>query len=273
MITTWQLILSAAVLAYLATAAVLALITMRRQASWRTPVMRVMVAHALAGNIVVLVWRAWQAGADEAFRHSFDSILLFATLLAGLAALSPLIGRLGALHVLLLPVAAAVQASAFLAIGEHAVRLPYKPWFITHMASMILGATCFAAGGVAGMAYLWVNRRLRNKRPQPALGAMPPLESLEVFGRRMVALGFGLLTFGILTGICGIAHNTEQWRLFAHDPLVIFTGVMWVLYAAALLGLRLKPDLRGRRAAWLAVWSLVLLMFVFVLADVFSQTH
>jgi len=272
-ITTWQLILSAAVLAYLVTAAVLALLPMLRRTNWRVPVMRVMVGHALAGNIVVLVWRAWQAGADEAFRHSFDSILLFATLLAGLAALSPVIGRLGALHVLLLPVAAAVQASAFMTIGEHVVRLPYKPWFIAHMASMILGATCFAAGGVAGVAYLWVNRRLRNKQPQPALGAMPPLESLEVFGRRTVAIGFGLLTFGILTGICGVAHNTEQWRLFARDPLVIFTGVMWLLYAAALLGLRLKPDLRGRRAAWLAVWSLVLLMFVFVLADVFSQTH
>jgi ABC-type uncharacterized transport system permease subunit len=272
-ISTWQLILSAAVLAYLVTAAVLAVLQMRRRADWRGPVMRVMIGHALAGNIVVLIWRAWAAGPEEALSHSFDSILLFATLLAGLAAFSPVIGRLGALHVLLLPVAAAVQASAFLTIGEHTVRFAYKPWFITHMASMILGATCFAAGGVAGMAYLWVNRRLRNKRAQPVLGTMPPLESLEVFGRRMVVIGFGLLTFGILTGICGIAHNTEKWRLFAHDPLVIFTVVMWLLYAAALLGLRLKPDLRGRRAAWLAVWSLVLLMFVFVLADVFSQTH
>ena len=273
MITTWQLILSAAVLAYLVTAAVLALVQIRRQANWRGPVMRVMVGHALVGNIVVLIWRAWAAGAEEALSHSFDSILLFATLLAGLAAVSPVFGRLGALHVLLLPVAAAVQASAFLTIGEHAVRFSYKPWFITHMASMILGATCFVAGGVAGMAYLWVNRRLRNKQSQRVLGAMPPLESLEVFGRRTVAIGFGLLTFGILTGMCGIAHNAEQWRLFARDPLVIFTGVMWLLYATALLGLRLKPDLRGRRAAWLAVWSLVLLMFVFVLADVFSPTH
>ena len=121
-ITTWQLILSAAVVAYLVTAAVLALVQIRRQANWRGPVMRVMIGHALVGNIVVLIWRAWAAGAEGALSHSFDSILLFATLLAGLAAISPVFGRLGALHVLLLPVAAAVQASAFLSIGEQTVR-------------------------------------------------------------------------------------------------------------------------------------------------------
>jgi ABC-type uncharacterized transport system permease subunit len=271
-ITTWHLVLAAVGLAYLTTAAAAAIWQVFRARAWGGPVVRVMVGHAVVANVVLLVWRAWAGGAGGAFRHSFESMVLFATLLSMLGLVSPAIGRLRGLHVLILPVAAVVQAACFASVGKEGVSFEYEPWFITHMASLILGATCFGVGGVAGMAYLLVDRRLHNGQGGIAGGQMPPLESLEQFGRRMTMIGFALLTFGILTGICGIAH-TKDWLLFMGDPLVILTFLMWLLYGVALVVIGLKPQLRGRRAAWMAVWSFALLVFVFVLAGSFSRTH
>ena len=272
MIGTWHLILSAMALGCMLIAAVAAVHGLRSPRRWHGPVMAIMTGQAILVNVALLMWRAWDLGLVDSVWTLYQALTVFATLVAGLALVSQATRRMRGLHVLLLPLAAVLQAACFTALDRDTLAPTMKPWFVVHMASIVLGATGFSAGAMAGLAYLMVNRRLRRRLPAMLGGPMPSLETLEVFGRQTTWIGFVLLTFGILTGVCGVAHSGE-WARYLRDPFVVFTGVAWLLYAAALVAIRVQPSLRGRRAAWLAVWWFVVLAVVFFVAGMASSTH
>ncbi len=206
----------------------------------------------LVAGAGLVIWRVTAAGTLLAV-SGFDAMILIAWLMAAEVLAVRWAGRLNGVDAFFLPMAAALQAGSLLMIRSGASGAHYlHAWHIVGHAMVILVAgACFVASGLAGLAYLFVHRAMRSRRQLSVLGRLPPLESLERFGRRMVAAGFPLLTFGILTGVCAIAHTPPEDR---EREMMMASGTLalWVVYGIAMLIVWVRPRFRGHRAAMLA---------------------
>jgi HemX protein len=135
--------------------------------------------------------------------------------------------------------------------------LKHSSWVEFHAALGAISYGAFALAFVVGVMYLLQEHQLKSRRLMPAFMEMPALMQLDVINVRLMILGFALLTVSMIGGV--ISH-----RILGHVPVpkVIWAWVVWIVYGAALLA---RPVLgwRGRRTAWLAIISFVLLLASF----------
>jgi ABC-type uncharacterized transport system permease subunit len=270
----WEYVISGVGTVGLLVAAAMAVYGVAASAK-RAAVVSVFAALAVvAVDFVRVATPALAHGAGGAMRQSYESNLL----LAGLIALVGVLGRrtatLRGVDVILFVVAAVVQFASLFQIGVPGIGVEYKSWFISHPLAFALGATCYAGAGAAGAVYLLVERLLRRKRQLTLVGRLAPLESLERFGRWALTIGFPCVTYGVLTGFCQLVrqHNPGplDWLL---DPVVVFTLVLWVVYAVAAFAIWFRPRMRGRRGAFLSAVSVAVLVVGFIVAGHLSTLH
>lgn len=133
-------------------------------------------------------------------------------------------------------------------------------WMVFHTTSTYVGLLSCAIGAIAGAMYLFVQRRLKAKQAVP--GRLASLETLESLIIRSATLGFVLLTLSLISGVVLVARDPGatalgiDWWL---SPKVLLATLAWAVYAL-LMNVRHASAFRGRRAAWLAIAGLVLLM-------------
>lgn len=139
-----------------------------------------------------------------------------------------------------------------------------------HIWVTMLGYGFFVASFVAGALYLLQERNLRVKRWGPLYYRLPSLEVLDIWGGRFVYVGFSLMTIGLAAGIA-FARATWQhlWRL---DPKVLFTLLVWLLYAGYLL-MRNLWGWGGRKAAWWSVIGTAGLLINYLVVNALSSLH
>lgn len=132
-----------------------------------------------------------------------------------------------------------------------------------HITSSLLGFGVVMLAGAAAGFYLFVERRLKEKR-LPAVGRLPSLEVLDAVGHRLLLVGFPLLTFTVVTGGMFFARLQQA----SGDSLtrVLLGYATWALVAAVLL-VRALWGWRGRRSAYgtlagVMCLSLVLLVYI-----------
>ncbi len=246
----------------------------RHQVRWATPMLRLAATVAILTDLVHLLVVTQRAGAVEALQSNFSATVLMSLLIGAVALGTHLSSALKALDGFLFIVATVLSFSALATTGQPAADMTDRPWFISHALAFALSATCFIAGGAAGIAYLLVNRMLRRKRRTGLVGSVASLESLERFGRWMPILGFPLFTYGILTGLCGVAHrqdlNLTAWYL---DPTFILSIIAWAIYAYLTVASLYGPHIRARRAAMLSTYGLGLIVVVFFVREFWSRLH
>ncbi len=142
----------------------------------------------------------------------------------------------------------APQALAFLLASrfvgtvadEPRLRSAFLPF---HVVSNLLGIALFTLAFAAAVAYLVQEHRLKSKHFE-GVERLPPVDALDRAEHRFLALGFPLLTIGILTGTIWareIAGGTGIAR-------ASIAYASWVLIGGVLL-LRAAAGWRGRRAA------------------------
>ncbi len=202
-------------------------------------------------------------GAIETFRHDYESAVLLATLLGLMGIGTYLSASLRGLDGFLFLAAALLDFGALMVIDQATSMASYRPWYVSHGLAFAVSAACFIASGIAGVAYLLVYHVLRSKHDLSLVGGVPSLEALERFGCRLLAIGFPLFTYGILTGLCGLAHRSDlgdtRWYL---DTAVLLSLLVWVVYACGLAAVLFVPQLRGRKAATLASGAMVLVVVI-----------
>jgi ABC-type uncharacterized transport system permease subunit len=155
-------------------------------------------------------------------------------------------------------------ASRWASGGEraiHPLRSVLLPW---HVAANLGGVALFTLASATAVAYVIEERLLKEKKLEGAFRRFPPLEALDRAGHRFLAIGFPLLTFGVLTGSLW-AHEVEAGGASAIARAAL-GYVSWGLFGSVLL-LRAAAGWRGRRAAYgtllgFAVTVLVLLLYV-----------
>ena len=144
------------------------------------------------------------------------------------------------------------------------------PLFIIHVAAMAAGLSCMLIGCGAGLAFLYLERKIKRKKSlNKLIDDFPPLAGLDRAGRLAVLWGFPLFSIGLVAGF--IWAGRAWGEAFSWDIKEIASGLIWLVYAA-LLYIRLKGSC-GRRPAQLAVWIFGLSLFSLLVVNVFLPSH
>lgn len=140
---------------------------------------------------------------------------------------------------------------------------------IWHVGVTVLAYTSCFASSLFGSLYLFQERNLRRKRWGPLYYTLPSLEVLDNWSVRFAAAGFPMLTLGVAGGI---ALANRSWASLWHlDPKVLFTLLVWLVYAGYLL--RRRGGWGGRKAAWWVVLGGGALLVNYYLINLASQLH
>lgn len=114
-----------------------------------------------------------------------------------------------------------------------------------HISTSLLGLAAFSVACAMAVAFLIQERQLKARRLGGLFHRLPPLDLLDSYAHRCIAVGLPALTLGVITGHVVAARGSHvgglPWQQY-------FAMVSWALFVAVLL-LRMLLGWRGRRAA------------------------
>lgn len=130
-----------------------------------------------------------------------------------------------------------------------------------HVLLASAGLALMGIAGLSGLFFLLEHRRLKQKRKVSAAYPMPSLEALDRVNKISIALGFPLLTLGVMTGSLWVMNERGVvWQGTSHET---WTIVAWAIYAG-LAAARFAGRQAGRQAAASALAGFAFLLFAVV---------
>ncbi len=190
-------------------------------------------------------------------RH--ESLSAFALLLVAAFLVVYLRYRTVAVGIFLLPIAVLLMLEPAFHPGHETVAVNHSGWIFLHILLLLAAYAALLLSLFTSVLYLLQERRLKHK--QPALRALPPLETTDSIALRALLVGLPCMTGGLLIG-AALAEITVGPAYF-FDPKVLLSIAMWIAYIG-MIYIRRHSGLRGRRAVYLsgfvflvvlAVWS------------------
>lgn len=143
-------------------------------------------------------------------------------------------------------------------------------WLVAHVLIIFIGNAAFALACGIGVLYLLQESAIKTKKHRFFYRRLPSLELLDTTGYACLVVGFTMLTLGLITGF--IYAKAVWGRLWSWDPKEVWSGIMWLFYAA-LLHERLTVGWRGRRSAVMAIIGFIVLLVTFLGVNLFLQGH
>jgi len=152
--------------------------------------------------------------------------------------------------------------SVMLAVGVDFVVLPQsggKHMLEGSFRSDMLGVRILSYAGFAVILFLsWLlGTRLKNR----LAGFANTADMLDEVGYKTIAIGFPLLTVGIMTG--AVWANKAWGTYWGWDPKETWSLITWLIYAAYLHA-RFTRGWKGRRAAILSMVGFVAVIFTYL---------
>lgn len=130
-------------------------------------------------------------------------------------------------------------------------------WGEAHAAMSVLAYGALALAAVAGVMFLVLDHQLKEHHLKGGLFRfLPPVRELLVSLERLLWLGMGLLTIGVIAGILMPHEGGSAWK-----HVLIAAGV-WTSYLVLMLVKRVR-GMTGRKFALAAVTFFVLSLGVF----------
>jgi cytochrome c-type biogenesis protein CcsB len=144
-------------------------------------------------------------------------------------------------------------------------------WLVSHVITCFLGYASFTiAFGVGTMYLLKEGWGPKEKGNLSIADLLPGTEILDELIYQCVALGFILLSLGIITGSVW-AHNA--WGSYwSWDPKETWSLITWLIYAA-LLHVRLVRGWRGKRTALLSIVGFASMLFTYLGVNYLPGLH
>ena len=133
-------------------------------------------------------------------------------------------------------------------------------WSSLHKALILLSYGAFGLSSVAGLMYLTQEHDLKFHKLRAVFSLLPPIQRLEFVMGRLLAVGFGLLSAGLI--VSAIYLKQTRGVYFTSDAEVLYSLFVWVLYLALLIS-HWRFSQRGRRFAWGAVGGFAFVMLTF----------
>lgn len=132
--------------------------------------------------------------------------------------------------------------------------------FPVHTSLLLFAYAAFFVVFVASVMYLLQERELKRKTFTGIFHRLPSLTTVNEIATSAAAIGLGLLTVGIATGM--LWSSSRDGVLWHNDPKEIFAILTWVLYLLLII-YRSTANWRGRSAAWLGVAGFALVLCTF----------
>jgi ABC-type transport system involved in cytochrome c biogenesis permease subunit len=134
-------------------------------------------------------------------------------------------------------------------------------WPHAHVVLSSIGLALLGLSGLAGLFFLAEHRRLKSKRRIDLRIPLPSLEALDRVNRLSLAVGFPLLTLGVLTGMMWVnAVHGNFWTGARHE---LWSVTAWAVYAVLVVA-RFGASQGARQAALSAVGAFAFLLFAVV---------
>tara|TARA_R110002096_G_scaffold34468_5_gene98415 strand:- start:1504 stop:2274 length:771 start_codon:yes stop_codon:yes gene_type:complete len=156
--------------------------------------------------------------------------------------------RLSLLGVFSMPMVFLFQSFAIfnLMTNDPGARPPetLDPWLEMHAAMSLLAYGAFGLAGIAGVMDLVLDRQLKSHEPGQLFYSLPPMKYLYDAMLRLIIIGCGLLTIGIVSAFfMKNLPDALHW---------VVSGAVWVAYLA-ILGIHLAKGLRPRLLSKLSI--------------------
>jgi len=131
-------------------------------------------------------------------------------------------------------------------------------WVYIHAPLVILGYVALFIAFSAAVLYLIQERELKAKRV--FYNRLPSLEICDDLAYRSLAIGFPLMTLGILSGAL---WAQQQWGAgWIGDSKILLAFLTWLIYLL-LINYRLIAGWRGKKAAYMVVAGFVGVLVTF----------
>jgi ABC-type uncharacterized transport system permease subunit len=141
---------------------------------------------------------------------------------------------IGGFQTLILPVAAVVVVLPELFSAEHTLNNTNLFAFKAHISAAMLAYSLFTIAVLHAVLIAQVEKRLHHAQMPRILQNLPPLLTMETLLFRLVAVGFGLLSLTLLSGIVFSEQIFGKAWQFNHK--VLFGFISWGVFAVLLWG-------------------------------------
>ncbi|MDI6812000.1 MAG: c-type cytochrome biogenesis protein CcsB [Desulfitobacteriaceae bacterium] len=218
----------------------------------------------LAGNTTVVVIRMIIAGRPP-LSNGYEFILTFCWGIIAVYLFVEFRYHIKSLGAFVVPIPFLLLAYIVMKMGaEERVAQAIPPalksqWLTFHVLTAILSYGAFAISFGLGIMYL-LKARHSGGNSGEASSRIPAPEVLDELAYKMVGFAFPLLTLCIISG--AIWANYAWGTYWSWDPKETWSLITWIIYAGYLHA-RLMYGWKGRRAAWLAVFGFVAVLFTF----------
>ncbi|MBI4496123.1 MAG: c-type cytochrome biogenesis protein CcsB [Deltaproteobacteria bacterium] len=243
-------------------------VVFRSRTLWKAATYTSWATLALQSAAILLRWvESYRLGHGHApLSNMYESLVFFSWCIALLYLLWERKLKFQVLGAFAMPFAFLFIAYASLVPGVSSRIDPLIPalqsnWLHAHVITCFLSYALFALSCAMGIMYLLKDRRRQRGLPETSLTALlPPLEALDALAYRAVAIGFPLLTLGVVTGA---AWANYAWGSYwSWDPKETWSLITWFVYAV-FLHARLAREWRGRRIAVLSIVGFVAVIFTY----------
>ena len=136
-------------------------------------------------------------------------------------------------------------------------------WLISHVVSCFVGYAAFAVSFCVSVLY-FIKVGAESRSPKSGVsfwGFLPSSSALDEIGYKTIAIGFPLLTIGIVTG--AFWANVAWGTYWSWDPKETWSLIVWLIYAAYLHA-RITRGWRGKRAAILSIVGFAATLFCYL---------
>jgi len=136
-------------------------------------------------------------------------------------------------------------------------------WLTFHVLTAMFAYGAFAVSFGLGIMYLLKLSEKdsgRKSNPKGIISRFPSLETLDELAYKVVGFAFPLLSLCIITG--AIWANYAWGTYWSWDPKETWSLITWIIYAGYLHA-RLMYGWKGKRAAWMAIFGFVAVLFTF----------
>ena len=142
-------------------------------------------------------------------------------------------------------------------------------WLYIHTPLVFLGYAALFIAFAAAILYLLQERELKSKHPTRFHNRLPSLEVCDDLAYRSLAIGFPLITLGIVSGAL---WAQSVWGVWAGDLKVLLSFLTWFVYLL-LIHYRLIAGWRGKKAAYLSIVGFIGVLVTFLGANYFGGLH
>jgi len=218
---------------------------------------------AQTSAIGVRWWESYRLGIGHApLSNLYESMIFFSWTIALIYLLVARRLETRLLGVFVMPLVCLSVASTSLMNQQIQPLVPalQSNWLTAHVVTCFLGYAAFAVAFCFSLLYL-----LKSRRTAGAGGyfqrSLPGAELLDEFSYRMIAVGFPLMSLGIITGAAWA--NSAWGSYWTWDPKETWSLIVWLIYAAYLHA-RIARGWKGRRAAILSLVGFAATMFCYL---------